>query len=153
MFEKNLVDRLVDIAPVARLGQKDERGLAQTLPLVFVRVGNALWSPIDGKPKKSTRLNRLVWVDMHPDVCVLIDHYEDDWAQLWWLKLYGQAAVFRRSHSEWEQAINLLGQKYRQYEETPMLTGEPTMIRIELGLWKSWAAGGESAVWDWLERE
>lgn len=153
MFEKDLVEGIVDVAPVARLGQRDERGLPQTLPFVFARVGNALWSPIDGKPKKNTRLSRLAWIEKHPEVCVLIDHYENDWGQLWWLKLYGRAEVFHDTHVEWEQALRTLGQKYAQYAEIPILSDDPTMIRIEWDRWKSWAAGGEAAVWTWLRTE
>ncbi len=152
MFEVDLVRRIVDIAPVARLGQRDEHGLPQTLPFVFARVGPALWSPIDGKPKKNTHLSRLTWIAKYPEVCVLIDHYDDDWERLWWLKLYGRAEAFHVEHREWDQALAALSRKYPQYAVTPILAGDPTMIRIEWDRWQSWAAGGESAAWSWLEQ-
>jgi|TARA_B100001123_G_C14932695_1_gene876399 PPOX class probable F420-dependent enzyme len=153
VFEESLVERIIDVVPVARLGQRDESGMPQVLPFVFIRIGKALWSPIDGKPKKRERLNRLDWIDKHPEVCVLIDHYSDDWRQLFWLKLYGRAESFQSSHWEWQEAIHLLSQKYAQYSEVPILSNESTMIRIEWDRCKSWAAGGETAVRSCLQRE
>ncbi len=153
MFVEDLVERIADAAPVGRLAQIDGHGFPQALPFVFARVGNALWSPVDGKPKKHARLSRLDWIAAHPDVCVLIDHYDADWSQLWWLKLYCRAEVFRHAHSEWEQATRVLAQKYGQYEQTPMFSGDPTMIRFEWREWKSWSAGGEATVFEWLANE
>lgn len=153
MFAKNIVERIADAAPVARLGQLDEEGHPQALPFVFARTGDALWSPVDGKPKKHARLSRLAWIAKHPEVCVLVDHYADDWSRLWWLKLYCHAEVFRGSHPEWEQAITKLGQKYDQYAATAMFSGDPTMIRFEWREWKSWSAGGDAAVLAWLKSE
>ena len=153
MFVEDLVERIVDAAPVGRLAQIDGHGSPQALPFVFARVGNALWSPIDGKPKKHARLSRLDWIAAHPDVCVLIDHYDDDWSQLWWLKLFCRAEVFRHAHPEWEQATGVLTQKYGQYAQTPMFSGDPTMIRFEWREWKSWSAAGEVAVLEWLANE
>jgi PPOX class probable F420-dependent enzyme len=150
MFPRSLVDRLIDKCPVGRLGQIDLLGHAQALPLVFARAGGALWSPIDGKPKKKAELDRLIWIAEHPDVCVLIDHYGDDWSSLWWLKLFCRGVVHRTNHPDWELATQALAVKYTQYAETPMFFGDPTMIRFEIDSWKSWAAGGESRVQQWL---
>ncbi|MFT4563127.1 MAG: PPOX class probable F420-dependent enzyme [Gammaproteobacteria bacterium] len=150
MFAQSLVEQLIDKCPVARLGQTDVRGHAQVLPFVFARAGGALWSPIDGKPKKNSELDRLTWVAEHPDVCVLIDHYSEDWSSLWWLKLFCRAVVYRTHHADWDEASRALAIKYPQYAETPMFFGNPTMIRFEIDSWKSWAAGGESRVQQWL---
>lgn len=144
MFSIDLVQRLLDTTPVARLAQTDPDGGPQALPFVFARVGQSLWSPVDGKPKKSGRLRRLEWIAADPRVLVLLDHYEDDWSQLWWLKVSGRAAVVDERQPDWPRAIRGLARKYPQYAQTPMFTGEPTMVRIEILHWKSWAYSGES---------
>jgi PPOX class probable F420-dependent enzyme len=138
---------------VARLAQIDNQGRVQVLPFVFARVGSALWSPVDGKPKKHARLSRLDWIAEHAEVCVLIDHYAADWTRLWWLKLYCRAEVHRGEHLEWEQAETALMEKYPQYAETPLYAGDPTMIRFECRKWKSWSADGGANAAAWLEAE
>lgn len=153
MFAPELVDRILDNVPVGRLAQIDDRGHAQGLPFVFGRVGNALWSPVDGKPKKRASLERLDWIAAHPEVCVVVDHYCEDWSQLWWLKLYCHGEVVRGTHAEWEQAVGVLETKYPQYATVPLFSGEPTMIRLERLEWKSWSVGGPGVVEAWLNRE
>ena len=153
MFPHSLVKRVMDVAPIARLAQIDDLGEAQVLPFVFVRTANALWSPVDGKPKRHARLTRLDWVAHHPNVCVLIDHYCETWSELWWLKLYCHAAIFRGDHPQWKHASAALVDKYPQYADIPLFSGEPTMIRFQWREWKSWSAGGEKSVEAWLEDE
>lgn len=146
MFNVDLVERILDTTPVACLAQKDLGGAPQALPFVFARVARSLWSPIDGKPKKHARLSRLEWIAADPQVLVLVDHYEDDWTRLWWLKLAGQATVVNAQEPGWSEAVSGLAKKYPQYDETPMFIGTPTMMRIEIQHWKSWASSGESAL-------
>ena len=146
MFSADLVERILDTAPVACLAQKDLDSGPQALPFVFSRVRHSLWSPIDGKPKKRPQLSRLEWVVADPQVLVLVDHYEDDWTQLWWLKLSGRASIVHESEPDWREAVDGLASKYPQYEQTPMFAGVPTMVRIEILHWKSWASSGEDAL-------
>lgn len=146
MFSADLVERILDTMPVACLAQQDLNGGPQALPFVFTRVGRSLWSPVDGKPKKRAQLSRLEWIAADPRVLVLVDHYEDDWSQLWWLKLAGHASVVDEHEPGWQDAVSGLAGKYPQYEQTPMFAGKPTMVRIEILHWKSWACSGESAV-------
>jgi PPOX class probable F420-dependent enzyme len=153
MFTPALIDGILDTAPVARLAQIDNHGHAQALPFVFARVGSTLWSPVDGKPKKHARLSRLAWIAEHAEVCVLIDHYCADWSRLWWMKLFCRAEVHRDGHREWEQAETALIEKYPQYAETPLYSGDPTMIRFECRKRKSWSADGGANAAAWLEAE
>lgn len=153
MFAASLVERLLEAAPVARLAQIDDRGNAQALPFVFVRLADALWSPVDGKPKRHARLSRLTWITERPEVCVLVDHYGEDWSQLWWLKLYCHAEIFRENHPQWNQAVAALTKKYAQYADISLFSGNPTMIRLQWREWKSWAAGGVTSVEAWLAAE
>ena len=80
--------------------------------------GNALVSVVDGKPKRSTDLLRLANVRVHDEVSLLVDHYDDDWASLWWVRLDGVAEVVVDG-PEHEAAIGQLVAKYPQYRVTP----------------------------------
>ena len=69
---------------------------------------------VDGKPKRSTDLLRLANVRAHDRVSLLVDHYDDDWASLWWVRLDGVAEVVIDG-TEHEAAIGMLAAKYPQY--------------------------------------
>ena len=45
---------------------------------------------------------------------MLVDHYEDDWSKLWWVRLRGTARIV-----EDPRAVELLPAKYPQYAERP----------------------------------
>jgi PPOX class probable F420-dependent enzyme len=47
-------------------------------------------------------------------VTILVDHYDDDWSQLWWIRLRGSARVLDEGE-EREHALDLLVEKYGQY--------------------------------------
>ena len=51
---------------------------------------------VDDKPKATTALRRLDNVRAHPAVSLLVDHYDDDWTRLWWVRVDGTAVVARR---------------------------------------------------------
>src|SRR3954467_8637183 len=48
---------------------------------------------VDHKPKRPDRLQRLRNVAAPPEVTVLVDHYEEDWSALWWVRVRGRASV------------------------------------------------------------
>ena len=76
-------------ARVARLATIDPDGRPHVVPIVFALEGETLYSAVDRKPKRSQTLRRIENARARPDVTVLVDHYEDDWARLWWIRLRG----------------------------------------------------------------
>jgi PPOX class probable F420-dependent enzyme len=58
----------------------------------FVLVGVMIYSAVDAKPKRSARLQRLANVASEPRCSLLVDHYEDDWSKLWWVRADGEAS-------------------------------------------------------------
>ncbi len=83
---------LIDSAEVARFATTD--GLQPHLvPVVLVSEGNHIYLPIDGKLKKPGRLKRISNIEQHPEVALLVDHYEEDWAQLWWVRVDAIASI------------------------------------------------------------
>ena len=106
--------RLPEDAPVARLATVDREGRPHVVPICFVVDGDTLYTAVDEKPKRTRRLRRLQNIGANPRVEVLIDHYEDDWSKLWWVRLRGAARIV-----EDPRAVDLLAAKYVQYRERP----------------------------------
>jgi PPOX class probable F420-dependent enzyme len=132
------VERLLDTWPVARLATLGPDGRPHLVPIVFVRHAGALWSPIDGKPKRSAELARVRNLAHDPRACLLLDHYDADWRRLWWIRVDGRAAVVGRD----PEAEAALRAKYPPYREggTALYAGAPALIRIEIARVTSWAA-------------
>ena len=129
------VERLLDTWPIARLATLAADGRPHLVPIVFARRDGALWSPVDGKPKRSAALARLRHVERDPRVALLLDRYAADWRRLWWIRVDGRAEVVRGSG-----AADELRSKYPQYRELPLFRGEPTWLRVEPARIASWYA-------------
>ena len=69
--------RLFARARVARLATVDAAGRPHLVPLAFAVAGNEIFSAVDAKPKRTTRLRRLENVRANPQVALLADHYDD----------------------------------------------------------------------------
>ena len=52
-----------------------------------------IYTAVDGKPKSTQRLRRLANIEHNPRVSLLVDHYAEDWTQLWWVRADGTATV------------------------------------------------------------
>ena len=141
-FPPQILASLFDREPVARLAVIDDAGVPEVMPIVFARVGTRLFSPIDGKPKKSGRLARLRYIERCPQVGLVIDHYAADWESLWWLRISAQATIAVGQHPDWDAAVAALQLKYPQYRTTPLFEGEATLICFEPLSVRWWAAAG-----------
>ena len=65
---------------MARLATTNTGLGIDVVPITFALLpGDRLVSIVDQKPKSTTRLRRLDNIRAHPEVTVLVDHYEDDW--------------------------------------------------------------------------
>lgn len=136
MVDEDALRRRAEAAPVARLATVDAGGRPRVVPCCFALDGNAVYSAVDHKPKRSARLARLADIAANPAVCLVVDHYEDDWTQLWWVRLDGTARVVADG-PEWERGVDLLVAKYAQYRER-----RPTgpVIVITIGQVRTWSA-------------
>ena len=62
------------------------------VPVVFVIHGEQAVIPIDTvKPKSGPMLQRLRNLLVDPRAVLLVDHYDEDWSQLWWVRVHGRA--------------------------------------------------------------
>jgi PPOX class probable F420-dependent enzyme len=104
--------------------------------MCFALAEDVLFSAVDQKPKRSQHLQRLENIRRHPQVAVLVDHYEDDWTRLWWARLRGPARVLEHGERRtW--ALELLIAKYPQYVADPP-RGDVIEVRVEE--WRVWSA-------------
>lgn len=94
---------------------------------------------VDHKPKRTTRLKRLANIAANPSVCLLTDHYEEDWDRLWWARAEGEARVLPSPEQSPAAArcIRLLTAKYPQYADQP--PGGP-VVEVSVLRWSGWRA-------------
>jgi PPOX class probable F420-dependent enzyme len=127
---------------VARLATVDAAGGAprpHLVPICFAldEAGDVLFSAVDAKPKSTPDLKRLRNISAHPHVTVLVDHYEDDWEKVWWVRLDGVAEVHEPSEPDHATGLALLAEKYEQYRDAPDLLGR--MVVVRANRWTAWA--------------
>jgi PPOX class probable F420-dependent enzyme len=106
------------MARVARLATTDPDGRPNLVPICFVLEDDVVYSAVDEKPKRTKRLRRLDNIRARPAVTVLVDHYDDDWGRLWWIRVRGRARVLDEGE-ERGRALALLAAKYPQYRDEP----------------------------------
>jgi PPOX class probable F420-dependent enzyme len=107
------------------------------VPLCFVLDGEVVYWAVDHKPKRSTRLRRVDNLRADPRCSLLVDHYDEDWTRLWWVRLDARARVVDDA-AERARALALLAAKYPQYTEAPP-RGDLLAVRVER--WLGWSAG------------
>jgi PPOX class probable F420-dependent enzyme len=128
--------RLVTGARVARMATIDPDGRPHAVPLVFALEGDTLYSSVDDKPKTTRRVRRLENIERSPErVTVLVDHYEDDWSRVWWVRLRGAGRVLEDG-TEREEGLRLLAEKYPQYRDMPP---QGAVIALDVTEWRGWS--------------
>jgi PPOX class probable F420-dependent enzyme len=124
-------------ARVARLATVDADGRPHLVPITFALHGDDIVTAVDHKPKRTTRLRRLVNIEANPRVSVLADQYEDDWSRLWWARADGTARIVEPGASEHERAVSRLAARYPQYEEQ---RPSDSVILVSVSRWSGWRA-------------
>jgi PPOX class probable F420-dependent enzyme len=106
-------------APVARLATIGAAGAVDLVPITFSWFAATLVTAVDHKPKRTRQLKRLDNIAHDPHVTVLIDHYAEEWATLWWVRLRG-TAIIEHTGARFDDAIARLVAKYpRHYGPQP----------------------------------
>jgi PPOX class probable F420-dependent enzyme len=129
------VDDALRSARVARLATAAGDGVIRMVPICFAVLDGTLVSAVDHKPKRTGQLRRLDDITATGTATVLIDHYAEDWTQLWWVRVRGAASVL--SEGEWGSALAVLAEKYEQYRA---ITPRGPVYRVamdELRWWRS----------------
>jgi PPOX class probable F420-dependent enzyme len=102
-------------ARVGRLATVRPDGGPHVVVCCYAVEGDQVWTAVDEKPKSGARLQRLENVRANPRASLLVDHYEENWNRLWWVRVDGAAAVLEIGNEE-ERAIAALTARYPQYE-------------------------------------
>ncbi len=128
---------LVEDARVARLATTNTGLGIDVVPITFALLpGDRLVSIVDQKPKSTTRLRRLDNIRAHPEVTVLVDHYEDDWTRLWWVRLRGTASIVSGG-PVFDEARAALVARYPQYVADPP---PGPVVEVAVADWSGWRA-------------
>lgn len=123
-------------APVATLATVGPAGAPHLVPVVFAVHAGTVYTAVDAKRKSTRNLRRLSNIEGNPQVSVLADHYDDDWTQLWWVRVDGSAEI-HYSGQELATGYALLRNKYPQYE---LITLDGPVVSVTITKWASWQA-------------
>jgi PPOX class probable F420-dependent enzyme len=128
---------LLGSARVARLATAGEGGRPHVVPVTFAADGDRVYIAIDHKPKTTTTgLKRLRNIERNPNASLLADHYEEDWAALWWARVDGRATILTERDA-CREPVDLLAGKYPQYRQH---RPDGPVIAIEAERWTAWSA-------------
>ena len=116
-------------ARVARLASVRPDGRPHLVPVTYAIDGDTVVTAVDHKPKSTTALQRLANIEHHPRVSLLVDHYDENWQQLWWVRLDGSAKVVRDEPERTRLLVPLLA-KYAAYRDHPP-SGPVTIVTID----------------------
>jgi PPOX class probable F420-dependent enzyme len=133
--------RLLTEARRATLATTAPNGHPRLVPICFV-VGDddALWTPLDDKPKTVTDVRDLARVRdivARPEVAVLVDRWAEDWSELAWLRISGRASLVEPTAIPAEVRTRLRA-KYPQYRDHDL--GVRPALRIEIVTTAGWSA-------------
>lgn len=127
------------VSRVAHLATIDTACRPHLVPVVFALDGDTVVLAVDHKPKRTTRLKRLANIAANPSVCLLADHYDENWDRLWWVRADGEARVLPSADRcpEAARCVGLLAAKYPQYAGRP--PGGP-VVEVSVLRWSGWRA-------------
>jgi PPOX class probable F420-dependent enzyme len=140
------VQRKLKQARIARLATLDAHGRPHIVPVCFAYSGSVFYTAVDRKPKRvaPAELARLRHIEAAPQVALLIDEYSEDWAELWYILVRGQAKLIPMGPSpERARAVQRLREKYQQYA-AGMLADNAPIIRIAPERIISWGRIGSN---------
>jgi PPOX class probable F420-dependent enzyme len=123
-------------ARVGHLATVTDEGRPHVVPCTFALHEGRIYTAVDAKPKRTQRLKRLANLRAHPHASLLVDHYEEDWARLWWIRVDGPAGEVLDT-AERQRALAALAAKYPQYRDTPPAG---PVIRLVAERWRSWSS-------------
>ena len=136
MAESDAVVAMFAQSPVAMLATVGADGAPHLVPVVFAVHDDVVYTAVDAKRKSTQRLRRLANIEANPKVSMLVDHYDDDWAQLWWVRADGIAAI-HYSGEEMAAGYALLRKKYFQYQRIAL---DGPVVTVDVQRWASWQA-------------
>jgi PPOX class probable F420-dependent enzyme len=120
---------------VARLATVRPDGAPHVVPVVFAVVEDTIYSAVDGKPKRTRQLQRLANLRVEPRCALLVDHYDEDWSRLWWVRADGVATVVDDPPGT-HPGIRALLERHAPYRAAPP-AGPLVVVRVQR--WTGWS--------------
>ena len=137
----DVMRRLVQDARVARLATVAADGRPHLVPVCFVTetadVGSdRVHIAVDHKPKRGTELRRTANLRATGRACLLVDHYDEDWSTLWWVRLDGHGGEVS-DPAQAQDALDALAAKYPQYRaDRP----DGPVLHLQVEAYRGWSA-------------
>lgn len=119
------------------LGTVSADGRPHLVPVCYALAEGVFGIAIDEKPKRPGRLARLRNIARDSRVTLLVDRYDDNWRQLAWLRVDGEAAIVERG-DERPEMLAALRARYPQYTAMA-LEGNPLILIVP----------GHVSAWRW----
>ncbi|MFA9430545.1 TIGR03668 family PPOX class F420-dependent oxidoreductase [Egicoccus sp. AB-alg2] len=123
-------------ARVARLATVAPDGMPHLVPVVHAVEGDRVHFVVDHKRKRTTRLRRLENLRHDPRCALLVDHYDEDWSRLWWVRADGSAEIVDAPAAD-HPGLSLLVQRYRAYRES---VPPGPLVVVTVRRWSGWLA-------------
>ncbi len=119
-------------ARLAHLATADAAGAPHNVPLCYWFDGERIYFAIDEKPKRQSGLGlkRMRNIAENPRVALVIDHYEEDWSQLAYVLIRGNARVVE-DPEEYLVALRHLRDKYLLYRAMTFTPEKNPIVKIE----------------------
>src|SRR6267378_6438730 len=134
------VTEFINAHRVARLATADAVGRPAVIPICYVFDGTSFYSAIDQKPKRvgPKELQRIRNIRVNPSVALVIDDYSENWSQLVYVLVHGEAKIIEPNESmsvEQATAVAALRLKYEQYrsmaiDQNPLIKIVPNRVRL-----------------------
>jgi PPOX class probable F420-dependent enzyme len=126
----------VAAARIARLATVRADGTPHIVAVTFALDGDIVVSAVDHKPKRTQELQRLSNLEARPSASLLVDHYEDDWSKLWWVRLDLDVEIVR----DGPRRTDLLEPLTRKYADYRVTAPQGPVLRMSVRSTTSWSA-------------
>lgn len=123
-------------ARVAQLATAGSDGVPHLVPVVFAVSHDIIYTAVDAKRKSGHRLRRMANIEVNPAVSLIVDHYDDDWSQLWWVRADGIAEI----HYSGEEMANCYFELRRKYVQYQRIALDGPVIAVTVSRWSGWQA-------------
>ncbi len=125
------IQRFIHSHVVARLATADATGQPHVIPFCYAFDDASVYFIVDEKPKRQTGkpLKRIRNILANPQVAVVIDDYADDWTQLAYVLITGQAAIVEQE-DEHARVLTSLRERYPQYRQMSLTFPANAIVRI-----------------------
>ena len=129
VLERFAAGRVASLATLSAAGPR-------LVPVTFAwHEGTAVWAVDRVKPKRAGPLRRERDLAADPRVAMLVDHYAEDWAALWWVELQGTAAFLEGRATE--AALDALAARYPPYRDA---RPPGPVVAVRPRRWAWWSA-------------